>query len=195
MIHTDIQKSPQGGFYSIVDAGKLADIVNLMANGKRVPEFVLPDEDPITRDKMRPDILRIKGLPVDARDSDILRACRRKDEYVIQIIEVGYCSDTRWEAKLEKKKHQHTRLKAALEAANWKVEEYIILLGSTGVNYQPTLQTLCTLGMLKHQAMKVMRKLCAHGATIGASILLERHRLAHQDTNPATQTSIRRGIG
>ena len=67
----------------------------------RLPPWLLPTMPARVRDKLRPDILIIEGLPVHAGIalttaspslSHLQRSCR------IHIIEVGYCSDSssRW---------------------------------------------------------------------------------------------------
>jgi hypothetical protein len=70
------------------------------ANGKRIPEWVLPDSesdvDPALLNKMRPDILRIKGLRTNSAQTEI----HTKAGQTIQIIEVG--PDTRWRKPLQR---------------------------------------------------------------------------------------------
>ena len=112
-----LQKGPQGGHFCIMDAGKVRTVLDEAANGKRIPEWVLPDMAPEDLGKMRPDILRIKGLRSNSAPTEIDDALKTKAGLTIQIIEVGYGPDTRWRETLEKKQAQHTKLKDALEAA------------------------------------------------------------------------------
>jgi hypothetical protein len=191
MIHKALQKSSQGGFYSIVDAGPMADLLNDAANGKRIPEWMLPDIDPLTRKKMRPDILRIKGLRVNATPEEVQAAHERKGELVMQIIEVGYAPDTRWRDTLAKKQAQHSQLKAALELAGWTVEEHVIILGRAGTCYNHTLNTLQQLGMHKEAAVTLMTSLHMHSATKLREIVLARRKLENSHPRPNT----RKGVG
>jgi ribonuclease HI len=191
MIHKALQKSSQGGFYSIVDAGPMADLLNDAANGKRIPEWVLPDIDPLTRKKMRPDILRIKGLRVNATPEEVQAAHERKGELVMQIIEVGYAPDTRWRDTLAKKQAQHSQLKAALEMAGWTVEEHVVILGRAGTCYNHTLNTLQQLGMHKEAAVTLMTSLHMHSATKLREIVLARRKLENSHPRPNT----RKGVG
>jgi hypothetical protein len=191
MIHKALQKSSQGGFYSIVDAGPMADLLNDAANGKRIPEWMLPDIDPLTRKKMRPDILRIKGLRVNATPEEVQAAHERKGELIMQIIEVGYAPDTRWRDTLAKKQTQHSQLKAALETAGWTVEEHLIILGRTGTCYNHTLNTLQQLGMHKEAAVTLMVNLHMHSVNKLREIVLARRQL--ENSNACIST--RMGVG
>ena len=191
MIHRTLQKGSQGGVYSIMDAGRIQDVLNTVANGKRVPAWVLPDEDPATREKMRPDILRIIGLPVNATPDEICEAVHNKDKHTIQIIEVGYGPDTRWRDTLETKKAQHIQLQEALEAAGWTVEVHVIILGRAGTCYTHTLSTLQQLGVKKDPVVKLMNDLHIHTVTKLKEIIVARRRLE----STSTSTSTRRGVG
>jgi hypothetical protein len=61
-IFRGLQQGPQGGHFCIMDAGTMQTVLQEAGNGKRIPEWVLPDLDTALLNKMRPDILRIKGL-------------------------------------------------------------------------------------------------------------------------------------
>jgi hypothetical protein len=107
-LHRTLQKGADGGHFTIIDTGKMHDILNkLAANGKRLPSWLLPEVDPDTLRKMRPDILRIKGLKAQATHEEIGEALLHKTRHKIQVIELGYCSDFNWKQKLEEKKAQH----------------------------------------------------------------------------------------
>ena len=97
--------------------------------------------------------------------------------YVIQLIEVGYCPDTRWKLTLEKTKLQHAQLKGKLMAAGWTVGEHFIILGRAGTCFNHTLNTLQALGMRKEQAVKLMGKLHLHTVTKLHEIVIARRRL------------------
>ena len=83
--------------------------------GARVPEWMLLDVETDLKNKFRTDIFRVKGLPfynMRPPQSHSERGSLR-----IEIVELGFCSDTRWEAKLEEKKRQHAQLARLLQEA------------------------------------------------------------------------------
>jgi hypothetical protein len=84
-----------------MDAGKMQTVMQEAANGKRIPEWVLLDVDPALLNKMRPDILRIKGVRSNSAQTEINDAFHTKAGLTIQIIEVGYRPDTRWREPLQ----------------------------------------------------------------------------------------------
>jgi len=61
IIHKSISKGSKGGCYTIMDAGRAADLPEEVA-GKRLPSWLLPNVDDSERLKLRPDILIIEGL-------------------------------------------------------------------------------------------------------------------------------------
>ena len=70
----------------------------------------------------------------------------------MQVVEVGYCSDTRWRDRVAQKREQHEELITALRAAGWTVEEpHVIVLGVTGLKRCPIsvlLTSYVTVGRL-----------------------------------------------
>ena len=98
------------------------------SSGTRLPWWVLPDIDDETRAKLRPDALRIAILP---RGADGPRVDR--SQHVIDIMEFGYCSDTRMAGRIEEKEKQHEMLKRLLLEAGWKdARLWILPLGTLG---------------------------------------------------------------
>ena len=154
----------------------MSDILNEAANGKRIPDWMLPDLDPNTRRRLRPDILRIKGLPINATPAEIERAFRDK-ALTLQIIEVGYGPDTRWREVLERKKAQHAHLKQLLSDAGWTVEEHIIILGRAGTMLRHALTTLQALDLSEQQAVKLMGKLHLHAVHKLCEIVIARRQM------------------
>ena len=73
--------------------------------GARIPKWMLPEIDDDLRNRLRPDILRISGLPCTTARPPQSRHARQR--LLIEILEIGFCSDTRWKEKLHKKKQQH----------------------------------------------------------------------------------------
>ena len=188
LLHQGLQKGALGGCYTVMDAGTMEATLNLAANGKRLPEWMLPDVDPETRQRMRPDLLIIENLSHDASEASIADAVAQKEQHTIHLIEVGYGPDTRWKDTQARKLSQHTQLKAALTQAGWKVEEHIIVLGNAGTVYQGALPTLITLGLTKAQATKLMNKLHVHAILRLWSIVKTRRRL-ERTSSPRPHTS------
>ncbi len=60
--------------------------------GARVPEWMLPDLEHDLRNKLRPDILRVNGLPFDNIRPP--QSPLERGNLQIEIVEVGYCSNT-----------------------------------------------------------------------------------------------------
>jgi hypothetical protein len=87
-----------------MDAGKVQTVLQEAANGKHIPEWVLPDVYTDLLSKMRPDIFRIKGLRSNSVQTEITEAIHTKAGLTIQVIEVGYGPDTRWRETLAKKR-------------------------------------------------------------------------------------------
>lgn len=177
IIHKHLQHGREGGNYCIIDAGTMTDVLNAAANGKRVPDWLLPDTDPDTRQRMRPDILRITGLPANASPEEIEEAQNSKRGYTVQIIEVGYGQDSRWRDTLERKQQQHKQLAATLRDAGWVVEEHVIVLGNAAHCYHHNLETFCKLGLTKTQAEGLMTKLHIHSANALYTIIQTREVL------------------
>ena len=102
-----------------MDMCKSCEAVDHGAAGTRLPRFLLPSRLVTDAElaKMRPDMLRIIGLPSAPTEAEIAEAVANKGQYRIQIVEVGYCSDTRWREKMRQKLEQHTRLMALLTEA------------------------------------------------------------------------------
>jgi hypothetical protein len=98
------QAGPKGGHVCIMDAGKMQTVLQEAANGKRIPEWVLPDVSPALLSKMQPDILRIKGLRSNSVQTESNEALQTKAGLTIQVIELGYGPETRWRETLAKKR-------------------------------------------------------------------------------------------
>ena len=73
--------------------------------GARIPKWMLPEIDDDLRNRLRPDTLRISGLLCTIARPPQSRHVR--PSLLIEILEIGFCSDTRWKEKLHKKKQQH----------------------------------------------------------------------------------------
>ena len=76
-----------------------------------------------------------------------------------EMVDVGYCSDTNHDVKLQQKEQQHAQLLALLKNAGHTVRYHAITLGTTGTTRKETLDTLQQLGMALPHALKTMNKL------------------------------------
>ena len=109
LIQDAIASGPFGGSYMVMDAcGPDATPDTVAAT--RLPPWSMPTMPARLRDKLRPDILIIEGLPLHLQCS-----CR------IHIIKVGYCSgsSSRWLQARPLKKCNTSRLCSALRDAGW----------------------------------------------------------------------------
>ena len=174
------RRTRQGGCYTVMDACKAVDLETHGVDAKRLPSWILPDAaDAGDLCKQRPDILRILGLPASPTDADIQQAVAHKRRHRIQIVEVGYTSDTRWKEKLAEKQVQHERLRAQLADAGWDVdpEEHVILLGTAGTVYRQSLRALEAVGLQRNDAKALLRKLHIMAITTLRDIVATRRRL------------------
>ena len=128
LIQSAIDHGDLGSCFTIMDATSLRNLP-LGIHSTRLPRWLLPDVDPVTRNKLRPDILLIQGLSpasysgkhnlLDACDCDTL--AHLHSTCVIHLIEVGFTSDASQADSLYRKRSQHTFLVRLLLAAGWKV--------------------------------------------------------------------------
>ena len=123
-----------GSYYTILDACKAAELGALGAAAKRLPRWLLPALNDDERAVLRPDILRIIGLPAAPTEAELARALTSKDQYTVQVVEVGYCSDYSWRDKVQAKLEQHAALVGKLREEGWKVDEapHVIVVGAKG---------------------------------------------------------------
>ena len=109
MILEQLKNGSQGACKFVADVGSQDKMAGYDTPGSRVPDWLLDDRDlpegPGQRAKLRPDILMItpaeQGMPIDGP---------RK----VTLLEVGYCSDTRYKEKHAEKLQQHQTLKQLL---------------------------------------------------------------------------------
>ena len=163
-IHQALCKCPTGTAYTIMlDACREADLPTLGAEGKRIPEWLLPHIPIDTRKKWRPDILRLVPRNDKARQvTDPAQATAHKEQYTLQLIEVGYTSDLRWRETFSNKRLQHEELKTALQDAGWHVEQFTLVFGSTGVIYADDQADLKKLGLTAAATSTLLKKINGH---------------------------------
>lgn len=101
MILRSLQRaSAGGGIFTIMDACSEDEVSEYGVEATRLPRWFLSSErvDDMLLRKLRPDILRIVGLPPKPTEEQIALALANKQDYRVQVIEVGYCSDAKWRA-------------------------------------------------------------------------------------------------
>ena len=169
-IQQAIHKGSLGNCYTVMDAGRAADLPP-EATSTRLPEWLCPPQ--VEKDewrRMRPDVLLIPTLPQHTTPPPDTRL-------VIHIVEVGYCSDTNHEVKLREKAAQHARLITCLQTARHTVYSHVITLGTTGTLPQHTLPTLIALGVARQAATKLLKRLHTHAIQAASNIILMRRHL------------------
>ena len=174
--------------YTTMDVCRADELQAHGADTNRVPSFLLPSTPEAERRLMRPDILRVVGLPPAPTPEQIAAACAAKHNHRVLLVEVGYTSDTRWQEKLEQKEAQHTKLITALRAAKWEVVCQVILLGRTGIVYKRDLAALEHMGVNKAAARTLLTKLSVDTVLAAHDIGMAR-RLERSPTAP------RAGVG
>ena len=185
-----------GRVYTIMDAGKAENLQEDGADGKRLPRWLL-SEGRVPDDKlkkMRPDILLIKGLGPTPTAQEIQDAVNNKKDYTIQVVEVGYCTDTNWRSKIAEKMKQHQELLAALRAEGWTVDAgaYVVVLGACGAVYLSGQTALEKLGLSAAQAQGLLTKLHMHAVTAAHALTVLRRRL---ERSRSYGPSNRQGVG
>lgn len=168
-----------GGCYTIMDGGKAAMSHLHGAAGTRLPSFLLPGVGSAKLQKKRPDILRIVGLGPNPTNLEIQQATANKQDYRIQVIEVGFTADAFWEDKLKEKIAQHSELLAMLQQAGWKTDEqvHVILVGTAGTVYKCSMRCLQQLGLTTTDAKALQRELHIHAVHCLRDIIAARRQL------------------
>jgi len=105
----------------------------------------------------------------------------------IKIVEGGYCSDTRYEEKLQEKGAQHKALEEALKEYGYNVTTLPIIIGQSGSQYHTTSDALAKIGVEHGPASKVMSKLHEHSVLTFHKILTSRSTRKGEDTQTQTE--------
>jgi hypothetical protein len=176
-IHKTLLRNAGGAAYTVMDACREEELQEYSADAKRLPEWLLPGVPEEERRRMRPDILRVIGLPAAPTPEQVQEAVRCKHRHPIQIVEVGYTADTKWQEKRDAKKEQHKMLVTALRQAGWTVETYIILVGRTGTVYKFCKAALEQLGTTRQAACALLVKLSVQAVLAAHNIGMARRRL------------------
>jgi hypothetical protein len=161
LIQQAIAKGSKGNSYTIMDAGKESDLPEEVA-AKRLPQWLLCGVPDDVRQKIRPDLLVIEGLPCTTRAI----ASGQLNHTKMHVIEVGYGSDTNHADKETEKMAQHQAFLTKLREQEFcrkggaLVFYHVITLGRCGT-VQASLSTLLQtqLGVGESQATTCIRKL------------------------------------
>ena len=128
----------------------------LQANGLDPAEGrdLLQRKESDTRSKMRPDMMIVEmtareqnqyvphGATAAAGMPKISAHTPNGKERRIWIVEAGYCSDTRYEEKLQEKEDQHIALQTALKNYRYSVITLPVILGVSGSIFHTTKHAL-----------------------------------------------------
>jgi hypothetical protein len=146
----------------------------------RIPAFMLPAVADEERLKMRPDIMFVDGMDEGWQGAEVTaeRVRSLKDRCTVYILEVGYCRDNAALRKRAEKRRQHARLRRALRAEGWKVQDVPIVLGHCGSVYEHELEVLQTLGVTKADTLALLKWLHEHAirSTCGVARLYQQLR-------------------
>ncbi len=170
-----------------------ADDAPDFAAGNRLPQRLLPAVDNATLRRLRPDALRIATLLRNAAPP-LTRDAR--SNHVVDIIEFGYCSNTRMSAKLAEKQTQHGQLKQLLLEAGWKdVKLQVFPLGTLGATHSTSLPALEALGLGKAAATGVLNKLSRHAVSTVRDMIRKKRELEQELWGGPPQHGHRAGVG
>jgi ribonuclease HI len=169
-----------------MDAGKAPDAL-IASEDSRLPSWILNLDPSEERQSYRPDILL---LPLtDQQCTGPVREEILKESNGLYIIEVGFCSDTRFTEHFQAKARQHEDLLRHLkEKDGWQKVTLLppLLFGIGGSLYRSTLDALTKQLLIpKHKAMKTMRKIQDGAAHRAYQIVhTRRHLDMSTNTNP-----------
>ena len=154
---------------------------------------MMPDVEEQTRLKLRPDAVRIATL---ARNAVSPRTRAQRSQHVVDLLEFGYCGDTRMEAKITDKENQHKVLRSLLLEAGWKdVKLWVFPLGMLGAIHSSSLPILEALGLTQAAATKLLTKLSRHAVHAAQTIVRKKRELEQELWGGNEQHEGRRGVG
>ncbi|KAJ9517856.1 hypothetical protein QJQ45_004218 [Haematococcus lacustris] len=123
-----------------------------------------------TKNTTRPDILMVTPQAKAGSSGKVKKR--------VTIIEIKYCSDSRWTDQLDRATNQHTNLAQAIRKEGHMVEIRPILLGIGGTTYEThTRQHLLALGVTQANTNKLSNKLTRHAVESAHSIAKTSYRL------------------
>ena len=108
------------------------------------------------------------------------------------MVEVGYCADTRYHAKLEEKQEQHAQLKGILQAAGHEVDVVPLIFGTTGCIYKSCEGHLKQLGVSHDCTQRLLRTLALDAARSAHTIIKARRQHEHKPGDNSSNGNSRR---
>jgi len=152
-----------------------------------------------TRNKMRPDMMIVEMTTAEQQQylrhddnsgskmTPLTPMMPNGNPRSVEIVEGGYCSDTRYEEKLQEKGAQHKALEEALKDYGYNVTTLPIIIGQSGSQYHTTSDALAKIGVEHGPASKVMSKLHEHSVLTFHKILTSRSTRKGEDTQTQTE--------
>ena len=213
-----IHAGSRGSAETHADIGAADKLDSLEIGSKRVPANVLSDSDlpggPGRRTKLRPDILLIEETTPGTQNGSARqepapkRTRRQASEWwvvgpkeqqqsgmrskKVTVVEVGYCADTRYHAKLEDKQEQHAQLKGILQAAGHEVDVVPLIFGTTGCIYKSCEGHLKQLGVSHDCTQRLLRTLALDAARSAHTIIKARRQYEHKPGDNSSNGNSRR---
>ena len=186
-----LERGSQGACFCLCDVTSAAD-APAFSSGSRVPQWMVPGVDEETLNKLRADAVRISTLP---RGAPVPLTPAERAEHIVDVIEFGYCSDTRMTDKIAEKQRQHEQL-LRLRGAGWKeVRLYVFPLGTLGAIHKSSLTHLVELGLQQAAATKLLSKLSRHAVYAAQGIVRKKRELEQELWGGPQQHEGRRGVG
>ena len=188
-----VRRAARGGWHTEYNAGKQTDgsTVNMIKDcflkprpGCRIdgdPRMDAPTEAALL--KLKPDVITYQGIRPGELDATLARlqrgtARRAPMNIKLQILELGYCNDWKWEEKVEEKAQAYRALVAHMTRMKWRVEYKQVAVGVRGCVFDHLHDVLKWMGMKEPTARKrLARTLALHGARTAAHIMRTYERI------------------
>ena len=132
-----------------------------------------PATEPRARES-RPDIVLVEMKPGRSMADAALNAVA-----AVHIVELKYCSDTRWQDRQKDAEEQHRELVQALKNRGLEVHLHTIVLGTAGSIYNQMQEQMKKLGLSRDQTLKLGQKLNIHAATHAHALVAFRRHGGH----------------
>ena len=187
-----LAQGSQGGCFWLSDVTSVEDKPEF-SSGTRLPEWILPGVQEPTRLRLRPDAVRIATL---AHNAQAPRTRAQRSPHVVDLLEFGYCSDTRMAGKMIEKQGQHDLLQKLLLEAGWKdVKLRIFPLGTLGAIHSSSLPNLVAFGLAQATATKLLTKLSRHAVNAARAIVRKKRELEQELWSAHERREGRQGVG
>ena len=124
------------------------------------------------------------------------RTRAQRSQHVVDLLEFGYCGDTRMEAKITDKENQHKVLRSLLLEAGWKdVKLWIFPLIRSELYTRRRFPILEALGLTRATATKLLTKLSRHAANAARAIVRKKRELEQELWSGHERYEGRQGVG